>query len=113
MNAGAVTNRTIRDELGRVELPMIRGSLHAEQSDPVPNRIPATNGAAGPMSFGSPLPAHALNTEANSRSNRFPWRGQFSPQLVEALLRAYAAPGSAVLDPYMGCGTVPEPAAGA
>lgn len=56
--------------------------------------------------FGSPLPAPTLNIEAKSRSNLFPWRGQFSPQLVEALLRAYAAPGSVVLDPFMGSGTV-------
>ena len=47
-----------------------------------------------------------LNIEAKSRSNLFPWRGQFSPQLVEALLRAYAVPGSVVLDPFMGSGTV-------
>jgi hypothetical protein len=62
--------------------------------------------AAGPAAFSSPLPASALNIEAKSRSNLFPWRGQFSPQLVEALLRAYAAPGSVVLDPFMGSGTV-------
>jgi hypothetical protein len=56
--------------------------------------------------FSSPLPAQTLNIEAKSRSNLFPWRGQFSPELVEALLRAYAAPGSSVLDPFMGSGTV-------
>jgi len=62
--------------------------------------------AVGPKSFSSPLPASALNIDAKSRSNLFPWRGQFSPELVEALLRAYAPPGAAVLDPFMGSGTV-------
>lgn len=56
--------------------------------------------------FGAPLPASALNIETKSRSNLFPWRGQFSPQLVESLLRAYAPAGATVLDPFMGSGTV-------
>lgn len=56
--------------------------------------------------FGMPLSAAVLNIEAKSRSNLFPWRGQFSPQLVESLLRAYAPSGARVLDPFMGSGTV-------
>jgi hypothetical protein len=58
------------------------------------------------LGFDAPLPASALNIEAKSRSNLFPWRGQFSPQLVESLLRAYAPAGATVLDPFMGSGTV-------
>jgi hypothetical protein len=58
------------------------------------------------LPFNAPLPPSTLNIESKSRSNLFPWRGQFSPQLVEALLRAYAPPGSVVLDPFMGSGTV-------
>jgi hypothetical protein len=56
--------------------------------------------------FDTPLPASVLNIEAKSRSSLFPWRGQFSPQLVESLLRAYAPAGATVLDPFMGSGTV-------
>lgn len=56
--------------------------------------------------FGMPLSASVLNIEAKSRSNLFPWRGQFSPQLVESLLRAYAPFRATVLDPFMGSGTV-------
>lgn len=67
---------------------------------------PLATGVIEPAPFSSPLPAPTLNIEAKSRSNLFPWRGQFSPQLVEALLSAYAAPGSVVLDPFMGSGTV-------
>lgn len=62
--------------------------------------------ATPPVGFDAPLPASALNIEAKSRSNLFPWRGQFSPQLVESLLRAYAPAGATVLDPFMGSGTV-------
>ena len=67
---------------------------------------PPRDRSAGPVPFDSPLPAAALNIERKSRSNLFPWRGQFSPQLVEALLHGYALPGSVVLDPFMGSGTV-------
>jgi len=62
--------------------------------------------SAAPSAFGLSLPASVLNIEDKCRSNLFPWRGQFSPQLVETLLRVYAAPGSVVLDPFMGSGTV-------
>jgi DNA modification methylase len=48
----------------------------------------------------------SLNIENKERSNLFPWNGQFSPQLIEALLRAYAMPGSNILDPFLGSGTV-------
>jgi 16S rRNA G966 N2-methylase RsmD len=47
-----------------------------------------------------------LNIENKQRSNLFPWTGQFSPQLVEVLLRKYASSRSAVLDPFAGSGTV-------
>lgn len=58
------------------------------------------------LAFESRLPASVLNVEAKSRSNLFPWRGQFSPQFVEAILRSYAPPDAVVLDPFMGSGTV-------
>jgi len=47
-----------------------------------------------------------LNIEEKNRSNLFAWRGQFSPQLIEYLLDAYCPPGSVVLDPFAGSGTV-------
>src|SRR5690348_828970 len=47
-----------------------------------------------------------LNIDNKERSNLFPWNGQFSPQLVEALLQTYATPGSQILDPFLGSGTV-------
>ena len=47
-----------------------------------------------------------LNIEEKNRSNLFTWRGQFSPQLIECLLRSYCPMGSVVLDPFAGSGTV-------
>ena len=56
--------------------------------------------------FTTPLEPSLLNIEEKNRSNLFGWRGQFSPQLVEYLLDAYCLPGSIVLDPFAGSGTV-------
>jgi len=47
-----------------------------------------------------------LNIDNKQRSNLFPWNGQFSPQLIEILLRTYAPKQGLVLDPFAGSGTV-------
>jgi SAM-dependent methyltransferase len=47
-----------------------------------------------------------LNIDGKERSNLFPWNGQFSPQLIEALLQTYARSGDFILDPFLGSGTV-------
>lgn len=52
-----------------------------------------------------------LNIEDKNRSNLFAWRGQFSPQLIQYLLDAYCLPGSVILDPFAGSGTVLHEAA--
>jgi len=52
-----------------------------------------------------PLPQNVLNIEQRLRRNPFAWRGQFSPQLVEALVSAYAPSDGTVLDPFVGSGT--------
>ena len=59
-----------------------------------------------PLDFEQPLPSSILNIDEKTRSNFFPWRGQFSPELVEALLRNYARPADVILDPFAGSGTV-------
>ncbi len=56
--------------------------------------------------FSKKLQPSLLNIEDKNRSNLFAWRGQFSPQLIEYLLDAYCHPGSVVLDPFAGSGTV-------
>lgn len=56
--------------------------------------------------FTKPIPQELLNITDKKRANLFAWRGQFSPQLVETLLQAYCLPGSVVLDPFSGSGTV-------
>ena len=47
-----------------------------------------------------------LDIAERVRTNLLPWNGQFSPQLVEGLLRAYAHRGAMVLDPFVGGGTL-------
>lgn len=47
-----------------------------------------------------------LDLTVRERTSLYPWRGQFSPDLVANLLERYAAPGDVVLDPFAGSGTV-------
>ncbi|MDJ1181425.1 DNA methyltransferase [Roseofilum sp. BLCC_M91] len=56
--------------------------------------------------FDQPISQEKLNILAKTRSNPFAWRGQFSPQLIEAILNAYCLPNSIILDPFAGSGTV-------
>ncbi|GER84706.1 hypothetical protein KTAU_33420 [Thermogemmatispora aurantia] len=49
--------------------------------------------------------AGRLDLQRRERTSLFPWRGQFSPQLVELLLQHYAEQGTVVLDPFVGSGT--------
>ncbi|MBW4621670.1 MAG: hypothetical protein KME17_20190 [Cyanosarcina radialis HA8281-LM2] len=56
--------------------------------------------------FDKPIPQKKLDIIEKSRSNLFAWRGQFSPQLIEAILSSYCLPNSVVLDPFAGSGTV-------
>ncbi|MCI0350023.1 MAG: site-specific DNA-methyltransferase [Acidobacteriales bacterium] len=57
------------------------------------------------------VPQANLNIANKERSNLFPWNGQFSPQLVEALLTSFARDAATVLDPFVGSGTVIREAA--
>ena len=51
------------------------------------------------------LPQWRLNLEGRERTSLFPWRGQFSPELIEFLLDIHATEDSTVLDPFVGSGT--------
>ena len=51
------------------------------------------------------LPQGNLDIAERVRTNPLPWAGQFSPQLVERLLAAYAPRNGVVLDPFVGSGT--------
>lgn len=51
------------------------------------------------------IPQENLDLANKFRTSIFPWRGQFSPELVELLLRKYAKDASVVLDPFVGSGT--------
>lgn len=51
------------------------------------------------------VPQASLNLVNRNRTSLFPWRGQFSPELIELLLERYANAKTVVLDPYVGSGT--------
>lgn len=52
------------------------------------------------------IPQDILNIQTKVRTNPLPWQGQFSPQLVEALLSYYRSSTSWIMDPFVGSGTV-------
>ena len=47
-----------------------------------------------------------LNLSARARTSRLPWRGQFSPELVEYLIDTICPDAATILDPFCGSGTV-------
>lgn len=51
------------------------------------------------------IPQEELNIANKFRSNPLPWKGQFSPQLIEVLLSKYAQDSCHILDPFIGSGT--------
>lgn len=58
------------------------------------------------LEFGRLLAQGLLDLQDKNRANFFPWRGQFSPQLIENLLKAYCPPNATLVDPFVGSGTV-------
>jgi hypothetical protein len=53
----------------------------------------------------SDIPQEMLDLDSRERTNLFPWRGQFSPCLVELLLSTYSRNDGTVFDPFAGVGT--------
>jgi DNA modification methylase len=47
-----------------------------------------------------------LDINDKKRSNSLPWKGQFSPQLIESLIQEYATSNGFIFDPFLGSGTV-------
>ena len=58
------------------------------------------------VSFDQPLDQAYLDIDDKKRTNLLAWRGQFSPQFVQAILENYADRDNVVLDPFVGSGTV-------
>ncbi len=52
------------------------------------------------------IPQADLDIVNKLRSNPLRWNGQFSPQLVQVLLKNYATSKSVLFDPFLGSGTV-------
>ncbi len=59
-----------------------------------------------PRLFSEPLDSTYLDIDEKKRANLLAWRGQFSPQFVQAILESYTRPDDVVLDPFAGSGTV-------
>jgi len=53
----------------------------------------------------SSIPQARLDLVNRYRTSLFPWRGQFSPELIELMLAEYANSDSVVVDPFVGSGT--------
>lgn len=51
------------------------------------------------------IPQERLDLTHKIRASLFPWRGQFSPELVEVFLQQYSEKTSSILDPFAGTGT--------
>lgn len=54
----------------------------------------------------STISQKALDIANKERSNLLPWKGQFSPQLIQSLLETYSKKTDKILDPFAGSGTV-------
>lgn len=52
------------------------------------------------------LEQEKLDVTTKKRSNIFNWRGQFTPEFVEYILKTFANEGDFVCDPFSGSGTV-------
>jgi DNA modification methylase len=61
------------------------------------NSIPITNGL---------LEQKELDLSSDRNTNLFTYRGQFSPDLINGLIKKYAKSNSVILDPFCGSGTV-------
>ncbi|MEY3401719.1 MAG: hypothetical protein RLZZ86_1334 [Cyanobacteriota bacterium] len=51
------------------------------------------------------LSPEQLDLQNKNRTSILPWRGQFSPELIELFLKVYAHPNDVILDPFAGSGT--------
>jgi len=51
------------------------------------------------------IPQDRLNLVTRTRTSVLPWRGQFSPELIDVFLDTYADARETVLDPFVGSGT--------
>lgn len=79
-------------------------------AEPMDNLLldPATKSHSTPNAVDVQVSAdqHLLDIDCKVRTSVLPWKGQFSPQLVEYLISKNAPPNSFIVDPFCGSGTV-------
>jgi len=63
-------------------------------------------GKHGSWSDCTDIPLSVVNIENRKRTNPLQWRGQFSPQLVEAYIQRLPFSNGLIFDPFCGSGTV-------
>lgn len=51
------------------------------------------------------LSPEQLDLNNKNRTSILPWRGQFSPELIELFMKVYTRPHDVILDPFAGSGT--------
>ncbi len=91
---------------GRVNRSMpVQSARRETGSDAWPGHFPEGVLRSVPLDRTS-IPQDVLDIREKERSNPLEWKGQFSPQLVEALLGFYEGRNERVLDPFVGSGTV-------
>lgn len=71
----------------------------------------ALNLSSSPLRVQQSLMQHRLDVSDKSRTSVLPWRGQFSPELIEYLLEEEGRAAKKILDPFCGSGTVSYEAA--
>lgn len=78
-----------------------RDKIHSQCTVEKPNLVPLDT-----IQLEDDIPRSLLDIENKTRCNLLPWRGQFSPQLIDILLEKYSDDNFTVLDPFLGSGTV-------
>lgn len=70
------------------------------------NAASALNSADYSLRVQRSIDQHRLDISEKERSSVLPWRGQFSPQLIDYLMERHAPRHGLVADPFCGSGTV-------
>jgi 16S rRNA G966 N2-methylase RsmD len=84
----------------------VKGALYQEYANPMAVFVSNLMEEVRSIPYNrEAIPQESLDLANKFRTSLFPWRGQFSPELVEILLNQYSNGDSIILDPFVGSGT--------